>query len=462
MWVLRFDGTDGRPIGVLSWFAVHVTSMENNNHLISGDNKGYAAYLFEREQNADYAGKAPFVAAFANSNAGDVSPNTAGDLDGDKDWDCEANENVACTEESGKKQFEKAWQLYGAAAETIDGPLDWRYDYVDFSGVAVDGAFTHGKGPKKTCPAAIGLSMLAGAVEDGPGIGKEGQTCKDLGLLLKGLMCQGGKDKCQGVKPIALQPGKQKPYPGAPEVLPLQIVRLGQLALVAVPAELTTMAGRRLRKTAAAALEAKGVKHFVVAGYANAYAGYVTTWEEYQAQDYEGASTHFGEWTLAAYRQEMARLAQAMAAGKKVSSKVKPRDILDTLSEKKLTYNDAAPPGGFGSVITDAKSSYTPGAEVEVVFWGANLSNGLLTQSTFLEVQQLSDGVWDAVARDWGWDTFLEWKKTLLGRSKITVRWRVPEGAPAGTYRILHRGFYRTASGNKAYSGTSRSFTVGK
>ena len=34
-----------------SWFAVHCTSMNNTNTLISGDNKGYASYLMEMDMN---------------------------------------------------------------------------------------------------------------------------------------------------------------------------------------------------------------------------------------------------------------------------------------------------------------------------------------------------------------------------------------------------------------------------
>ena len=34
-----------------SWFAVHCTSMNNTNNLISGDNKGYASYLMEKYMN---------------------------------------------------------------------------------------------------------------------------------------------------------------------------------------------------------------------------------------------------------------------------------------------------------------------------------------------------------------------------------------------------------------------------
>ena len=39
------------PIGVINWFAVHPTSMNNTNHLISGDNKGLASQLMERYIN---------------------------------------------------------------------------------------------------------------------------------------------------------------------------------------------------------------------------------------------------------------------------------------------------------------------------------------------------------------------------------------------------------------------------
>lgn len=54
MYVLKLVSTDGTPIGMISWFAVHGTSMNNTNRLISGDNKGYAAQLFEKQMNPAY------------------------------------------------------------------------------------------------------------------------------------------------------------------------------------------------------------------------------------------------------------------------------------------------------------------------------------------------------------------------------------------------------------------------
>lgn len=36
---------------MLSWFAVHPTSVNNTNDLVNGDNKGVASYLFENWKN---------------------------------------------------------------------------------------------------------------------------------------------------------------------------------------------------------------------------------------------------------------------------------------------------------------------------------------------------------------------------------------------------------------------------
>ena len=75
------------------------------------------------------------------------------------------------------------------------------------------------------------------------------------------------------------------------------------------------MAGRRLLDTVRTALAPAGVTHVVLAGLANAYAGYVVTPEEYTAQHYEGASTHFGPWTLGALQQTAEAEDAAMVLG---------------------------------------------------------------------------------------------------------------------------------------------------
>jgi neutral ceramidase len=78
MVLLRLQDENGADLGSINFYAVHGTSMFNTNRLVSGDNKGYAAYLFERAVNGWNvpAGRGPFVAAFGQSNEGDVTPNT--------------------------------------------------------------------------------------------------------------------------------------------------------------------------------------------------------------------------------------------------------------------------------------------------------------------------------------------------------------------------------------------------
>lgn len=50
---MQFIGADDKPLGVINWFAVHPTSMNNTNRLVSSDNVGYASILFEKSMNKD-------------------------------------------------------------------------------------------------------------------------------------------------------------------------------------------------------------------------------------------------------------------------------------------------------------------------------------------------------------------------------------------------------------------------
>lgn len=69
----------------------------------------------------------------------------------------------------GERQFKKAVDLFDKASEQLDGNIDYRHTYIDFSQLEV-------KLPKqgggfevvKTCPAAMGFAFAAGTT-DGPG-----------------------------------------------------------------------------------------------------------------------------------------------------------------------------------------------------------------------------------------------------------------------------------------------------
>lgn len=296
---LKFTDTNNKPLGVLNWFAVHGTSMNNTNSLISGDNKGQASLMFESYINPDsLPGQGAFVAAFASANLGDVSPNILGPRCQDTGLPCDVGtstcggKNEMCvasgpgkdmfesTKIIAQRQFQKALDLFNQPGEILSGPVDFVHQHVDMSNVTVtrqDGTVV------KTCKPAMGYSFAAGTI-DGPGAFdfKQGTTTGNtFWNLVRDFIAKPTKElcDCQSPKPILLATGLMNfPYQWQPTILPLQIVRVGQLVIVAVPSEFTTMSGRRMKEMVAEQFTNAGVKNVkvVLSGLSNAYSSYVT------------------------------------------------------------------------------------------------------------------------------------------------------------------------------------------
>jgi neutral ceramidase len=77
--LLRFQrASDSKDIGVLTWHAVHATSMLGNNTHAAGDNKGLASWMVEKELGAAENAADGFVAGFSQANHADTSPNVGG------------------------------------------------------------------------------------------------------------------------------------------------------------------------------------------------------------------------------------------------------------------------------------------------------------------------------------------------------------------------------------------------
>lgn len=455
MTLLKFESAIGKEIGTLNWFATHGTSLGNKNRLISGDNKGYAAWRFEENKGTRYDSNRNFVAVFAQAEEGDVSPNIIwGPPDGINDF--------AHLEEIGNKQYDKAVELYNHASRKLDADLDYQHAHVDFSDVTLDPPINEHERIESTCSPAIGLSKVAGSTEDGPGLHiiKEGLNMGwPINLLLK--LLDGEGDDCHKEKQVVLHAGKQRirlrlklwgnlsiplckfDVYWTPIIMPLQIIRIGHLAIMAVPCEFTTMSGRRLKETVRAALSGTGIDEFVVASCCNAFSGYVTTREEYAAQHYEGGSTQFGPGTLRAYEQWFKKLTVSLAGGPPVEQADDPEDLTDKqkFRVKNKVFWDRVPLGkSFGSVKEDVHSTYSAGDTVKVIFWGGNPKNRFRDQKSYLEVQKESGGSWDTIAHDWDHETRFKWKKLCFWKSLITIEWKIPENT-RGSFRICHSGF---------------------
>jgi hypothetical protein len=424
MTVLRFTqvvGSAETDIGLYSLFAIHPTNMGMYNTEVSGDNKGWAAKLCEDVKPAGY------VAAFANANAGDVSPNvtvsnawaTTFHVPTGKPGDAgEFLANKAAMKAAGQQQADAALALVAGPMTELTGRIAMRSTHVDLSNVRI--------GARRTSKAAVGVSFAAGSHEDSIGLAtfdilgldfdikpeiSEGMNVAnfaaakgtaqaiigafltgavasatsvlDVVLATTGITLAGKLDDLrndpdarswvfgtyakalfpseveshdpqntgatswewnipheqnwpaayvvgQGAKPIVFPAGIAElkknragvrtivDAPLVPHVAQLQVIKIGSFVLAAVPAEFTTVAGRRL-KAKLKSIFGAGATHVAMAGYSNDYAFYVTTQEEYDMQHYEGASTMYGPHTLAAYLKEMGKLATALKNGTAVT-----------------------------------------------------------------------------------------------------------------------------------------------
>lgn len=348
MWLLKAETPSGRAIGQINWFGVHPTSIGNTNTLISYDNKGYAAEAVERALGTDA------VAIFAQQFAGDVSPNAQGA--GKKGWPKgRYKDDFESARFNGRLQGEHALRLLRELRDEQrlqDGRVDAALVRRNFSAIECDPDFTGGLSGERTSAPCHGLAFFGGSPIDGPGAPRP--VLGLLGVLARyarwrelhrarkaggavqaaveakykaqqpklivsesaaGLLL--GMDSVQGLPgvldPILQEMQRQEragalvEKPWVPEVLPLQYLRIGELALIGFPGEITTESGRQLRALCAEVLAPVGVRHVLISSYANAYFGYCTTYAEYQEQQYEGGHTTFGNRTHDAFRSEYRR-----------------------------------------------------------------------------------------------------------------------------------------------------------
>lgn len=460
---------DGHLVGVIDWFPVHGTSMPTTNKLISADNKGYAALHWEHEvRGVDYlsSGDPAFVSSFPQTNAGDMSPNL--DLQPSKG---PTDDPVQNTRIIGTRQYAGAQAAVAAHQTPVHG-LDYRTIYVDMADQTVSGAYTPDGKTHHTCSAVLGAAFAAGSTEDGGGglpvfhEGKDGGNPAFKATSAAAYAASPALKDCQAPKEMAIPAGA---IDQVQHTLPVQLVRIGDRYLVGVGQEVTIVAGLRLRE-AVAKVTGAPLDHILVQGYANAYAHYLTTPEEYDSQQYEGASTVFGRYELPAYEQAVTKVARAMKAGKQLPLGDKHTDsVLPAISgvPEKLPVDTPVPGTRYGDVLTAPAASYSPGDTVSVAFSAASPDNDLHTGGTFLRVERKTAAGWRKVADDGDFSTTITWTPARVLGLKATITWAIPSGTPSGTYRVRYYGDAHGkvlglsgVGGLTPLTGTSPTFTV--
>ncbi|CAN1322842.1 Neutral ceramidase 2 [Linum perenne] len=467
----------------------------------AGINRSPSAYLTNPpEERAKFRVRKDrkFVGAFCQSNVGDVTPNVLGAFCVDSGNPCDFNrsscdgndqlcvgrgpgypDETLSTKMIGERQFNKAVELFTSASDKLDAKIDYRHIYLNFSSLEVE---LEGKGTVRTCPAAVGPGFAAGTT-DGPGAFGFQQGDTEINPFLKLVRDFIKKptkyqEDCQKPKPVLLSTGEMfDPYPWAPAILPIQILRLGKLIILSVPGEFTTMAGRRLREAVKETLIANGrgefddSTHVLIAGLTNTYSQYISTFEEYQHQRYEAASTLYGPHTLSAYIQEFNKLATQLAKGENTNNtfRLSPPDLSSQQLGLLIEPLGESPPEGikFGDIKHDvvAQSHFRSGDRVSATFWSANPRYDLLTEGTFAGVEILVQGEkWVPVFDDDDLSLSYKWGvDNATSVSLATIEWEIPEQKSNGVYRLRHFGSAKDTIISPVYyfTGASSGFVVG-
>lgn len=280
----------------------------------------------------------------------------------------------------------------------------------------------------RTCDAALGYSFAAGTT-DGPGAFdfQQGDTVSTrYWNMMRDFLRRPSNEQvqCHHPKPILLSTGEMDfPYMWHPRVVSTQMIMIGQLAIVGLPGEFTTMSGRRVREAVQRTLfeaatrgtstpssvfsceesvdqnssgkdlvaserddELSACRHsrenemssslvrrkrayalapeirVVLSGLSNVYTSYVTTIEEYEVQRYEGASTLYGPHTLQAYIRQFKRLARILMGHAESSlSKLEPPDLTKSLFTLKagVIYDGTEHNRKFGDILEDIDTNRT-------------------------------------------------------------------------------------------------------
>jgi neutral ceramidase len=299
--VVRVDRAEGDrdPLAAMVVFSVHGTGIPMHAREYNADLWAYVVHELATRIEGE-AGVRPVVGAVEGTHA-DVAPairpGAAGDVEAERIGRSVGEEAARCW--SGLAADLHDAPTLGAALREVD---------LDAPGGRRIGEVELPDGP------AVGAALVAGAHENLTPV------VHRIPPFRAGFPKPSRPGDPHGPKWVVgsrwLQP-LVIPRRSFPRVVPLQLLRLGSVALLGLPFEVTVASGRRIAAAVRAApgVADGGIDEVIVSSVANEYSGYVATAEEYERQHYEGGHTLYGPDTqpfLAAHAACLA--AEAVAA----------------------------------------------------------------------------------------------------------------------------------------------------
>ena len=381
--MLRIDQRDSatgsyRPAGAFSVFAMHGTGNASANELLDADIHGIVERRLERHIDPARSVAPKAFHLFANGAEGDVSPAWPDQsrcdvpvvapwpmLDGPGtkplwQWQPTSPKRLAECTHSARQAVEAIGNGLGNEAialfESLGGALEPQLRLARaFSTLALrQDADSLGICSEP----AVGMAQFAGA-DDAP---TRINRWRPLGLLSLGL-AQGTPNRkgrgCHGAKHQFLDvllgtlPNKWIVAKTLPAFAQLSVLRIGNRLIGAVPGEVTTTAGSRIRAGMLSAAPRIGapMDTALILGLTNGYVMYVTTAEEYAAQYYEGGATLYGPGEAAMFGRALAGLTRALSTG----------DVLPAASARTLELR----PGARKTILRPPRSDRSMPGRIE-------------------------------------------------------------------------------------------------
>ncbi|HVL32534.1 MAG TPA: neutral/alkaline non-lysosomal ceramidase N-terminal domain-containing protein [Actinomycetota bacterium] len=439
--MLRIDTTDGTPIGVITNFATHGVIGGESTMWMTGDDKAWVGRLVERgiREESNLAADVPVVDATLNGAQGDIGSGSC--LRNWPNMNRSSFSDLACMESAGIRQASQYLDLWrsleGNLSNTIT--LDARADMVCFCGqeVADDPYDPFDRGeyvPANDDPKYFNVGNVA---------------------------IQG-----EGKAPTTLFPGHHRRTPllvGAPGLSPknvrIQVLRVGDTAFASMPGEPTRQMGARVERSVKAALAGLAERVWV-AGLSNDHNAYFATIQEYEAYQYEGGWSFYGQQTGNLLKLRLVELATSMAQGKPVPACTIARDCIENPDTTALSIAPASLAPDVPAEIVAQPADVERFQGTGFTWYGGGPSIEWRPGSARARLQRSIGDEWVDVATDMDPEIPVRYGKRY-GRHRFTALLDPTADHPVGTYRFVVAGRYAGPTGAPVpYALTSRSFEV--
>jgi len=268
--ILEARNSQGNKVSDLVFFASHPTVLFHSAPLYNSDFVGIAMDAMERETPG-------LTAGFFNGAEGDIEARRV-------------YRDVVETRTRGMQLLSEIKSALSGSYTPLDPSIIARAQLVDVG----DGDQRECKNPEGVVT-QIANYPLPGTAQVGGGE-LDRTAFYDLGWKegVKSLIIRDGQGPKQAALDSPLLPGTYLTLIlsglSFPRHLPVGYIRIGTFGLGAIPVEMSTTGGFRIREY----MESHGDGVFQIIGLASEYASYAATASEYAAQDYMGASTLWG------------------------------------------------------------------------------------------------------------------------------------------------------------------------